>query len=160
MFIYYILLNIFLLPNKALEARHPIKMSVCEVIYRADQANFEIKCYLYQDDLRETLYGRPDAGDLDQATVSSYILKQVSMSVNDQQKNLAFQSLRFKNEQVLVTFVSDKISGAVSKVTLNNRLLIDKFSSQTNVVYLYYPDENAKKTKMLNINTTQALFYL
>ncbi len=138
---------------------HPFKMSVCEVVYLAQTRNFEIKCYLFQDDLRETLYNDPVNGALTQETVAPYIARQIEIVVDGQKQALQCENLRTKGDQVLVRFVTPtmKASG-VAKLGITNRLLIEKFSRQINMVYVYYPNEGNKRTKTFDVNKTWDTF--
>lgn len=143
-------------------ALHAFKMSVSEVIYNAQRRGFEVKCYLFQDDLRETLYNDPQNGALSSDKVGPYILRNFDMTINGQTQKLNLQSLRTKDDQVLVEFTAPALPAntSISKVDIRNQLLLDKFSSQVNMVYLYYPDEQHKHTKMFDARKIQAAFEL
>lgn len=143
-------------------ALHAFKMSVSEVIYNAQRRGFEVKCYLFQDDLRETLYNDPFNGALSADKVGPYILRNFEMNVNGQAQKLNLAALRTKDDQVLVEFTAPAMPAntKISKVEIRNQLLLDKFSSQVNMVYLYYPDEQNKHTKMFDARKTQAAFEL
>jgi hypothetical protein len=155
-FLYIKLIFIYLC---ALPARHELKLGICEIVYQPQNEVFELKCYLYQDDLRETLFGAPDAGSLDEGPIRDYILKQVELSVNGQVQKIQFQSLKLKNDQVLAQFTTAKLPAKnCSNLAFKNQLLIEKFKRQVNMVYVFFPDESKKYTKMLDLNTTQAYF--
>lgn len=144
----------------ALPPFHAFKMSVCEIIYKPQSHNFEVKCYLFQDDLRETLYNDPKNGLLSPEIVVPYIQKHLAISVNQQQQPLQYTSLQTKEEQILVQFsmAAAPNTSKISNISVQNNLLLEKFSKQVNVVYVYYPTEQNKHTKMLNLQKTQDIF--
>ena len=70
-------------------ADHDFKMSVCEIVYQPELSNFEIQLYIFQDDLKETIYGNPEAERLESHPVAEYINKHLSAE-NDEAKKLGF----------------------------------------------------------------------
>jgi hypothetical protein len=138
---------------------HPFKMSICEIVYLSQTRNFEVKCYLFQDDLREALYNDPLNGALSAEVVTPYIMRQLEIVVDGQKQPLQYQNLRTKDDQVLAQFVTPSLTASgVTKMTVTNRLLIEKFSRQINMVYVYYPTETNKRTKMFDVNKTSEIF--
>lgn len=141
-------------------AAHPMKMSVCEVVYQPASRVFLVKCYLFQDDLRETLYNDPYKGTLDQGHVEPYLKQHVLVRFDQAAQNLQFQGIQTKNEQILVTFTVPMPTVGVQSIAVNNTLLVGKFSNQTNMVYLYYPNEQNRQVRMCNVQQTAATFSL
>lgn len=141
---------------------HAFKMSVCEIVYAPQRRAFDVKCYLFQDDLRETLYNDPMNGLLSADVVGKYVLGHLELSVNGQVQTLRLQELRTKDDQVLVqlTGLALPANTKVNQLAVQNKLLLDKFGSQVNMVYVYYPNEQSKHTKMFDIRKTQATFDL
>ena len=141
---------------------HAFKMSVCEIIYAPQRRAFDVKCYLFQDDLRETLYNDPANGLLSPEVVGKYILRHLELTVNGQTQTLNFQELRTKDDQVLAQLSTNALptNAKVGQLGVQNNLLLDKFNSQVNMVYVYYPNEQSKHTKLFDIRKTQAVFDL
>jgi hypothetical protein len=77
-------------------ADHDFKMSVTEVVYTEEKKAFEVKVYLFIDDLTATLTGDPVAVLPAQTDISKYILKHLELNVNGGKQALTFQSIRQK----------------------------------------------------------------
>lgn len=142
---------------------HQFKMSVCEIVYAPQRRAFDVKCYLFQDDLRETLYNDPANGLLTADPVSNYILRHLELTVNGQNQALTFRELHTKDDQVLVQFSTNALPTSIptiNQLDVKNNLMTDKFSNQVNMVYVYYPTEQSKHTKLFDAQKTQAIFEL
>ena len=138
---------------------HPFKMSVCEVVYMSQPRHFEVKCYLFQDDLRETLYADPLNGALTADKVGPYLREHLALGVNGQAQTLQLREVRLKEEQILVRFETGSIPpGNIKQVSVDNRILLEKFDKQVNMVYLYYPNEQSKRTKAFDKQHQQEVF--
>ncbi len=138
-------------------ADHDFKMSVTEVVYSVEAKAFEVKFYLFTDDLTATLAGDPMAPLPTQTDISNYILKHFGLSVNGVKYALTFQSIRQKNDQVLVTFSTAVFTQKISKITVKNSLMVEKFKEQTNMVYAILPGKG-KLTEMLNAGDGEGEF--
>ncbi len=139
-------------------ATHEFKMSVCEIVYSEEKEIFDVKFYLFQDDLKEAIYGDPKAGNLEADSVRNYILQKVKLSVNRQEQPLIFQSIQNKNDQVQVTFSTPKhIHSNISNILVSDQLLIEKFSKQTNMVFVEMPGRS-KLTQILDVKKTEGTF--
>jgi hypothetical protein len=139
---------------------HDFKMSVCEIVYVPENQGFDVKFYLFADDLKAAVYGNPEAAELATEVAVNYVLKHFSLTVNGRQHTPVFQSMREKNDQVLLHFTCPGISlRNLEQVNLKNNLLIEKFRDQVNMVYLVLP-EHSKKTLMLNAAKTEGSFSL
>jgi hypothetical protein len=139
-------------------AAHDFKLSVCEIVYAPEKQTFTLKFYLFHDDLKAVLYNNPNAPEIEAKAASEYVLKHFDLSLDGQPQALTYQSIREKNDQVLVEFSTPKISPkANAKLTVRNSLLIEKFRDQINMLYLILP-EKEKKTMMLNATKTEGSF--
>ncbi len=137
---------------------HPFKMSVCEITYIEEKEIFDVRFYVFQDDLKETLYGDPQSPNLAADSASSYILKKVKLSLSGQPVHLAFSEMKEKEDQVMVVFHSGKINLHTNpNLLVSNCLLIEKFRKQTNMVYLSLPGR-PKLTQILNAGKTEGRF--
>ena len=146
------------MPSLVPGAAHDFKMSVCEIIYSPEKEAFDVKFYLFQDDLKAAVYGNPLAEIVEAGAVSAYILKHFYLGLDGQQQTLSYHSLREKNDQVLVQFTTPKISPKTkASITVKSTLLTEKFRDQINMVYLIFP-EKSNKTQMLNATKTEGSF--
>ena len=154
-----IFFHLFIISQCAfIPATHPFKMSVCEISYVEEKKSFDVRFYLFQDDLKETLYSDPESPILRIDSVTNYILKKVRLSLADQQVSLNFKEFKEKEDQVMVVFQSDKIIlQPKPNLLVSNRLLIEKFKTQTNMVYLSLPGRS-KLTQILNAKKTEGRF--
>jgi hypothetical protein len=129
---------------------HDLKLSVCEIVYQADQSRFELTFYLFQDDLKYALYKNPEAPQLRAKDVSSYVEKHFEWQVNDRQQPMQFMAIREKNDQVAVVFRSSSIPlSDISKVAVSSTILTAIFREQVNMVYAVMPGQG-RKVQMLN----------
>lgn len=138
-------------------ADHDFKMSVTEVVYSADSKAFEIKFYLFIDDLTATLAGDKNAALPSSQVIGDYIQKHFELDVNGGKQALNFQSIRQKNDQVLATFSTSVFPKKISNIKVKNSLLIEKFREQTNMVYALLPNKG-RLTQMLNAGDTEGEF--
>lgn len=136
---------------------HDFKMSVTEVVYTQESKVFEVKFYLFTDDLTATISGDPNAALPAREAISNYILKHFELSVNGGKQALTFQSIRQKNDQVLATFQTPVFTQKITKINVKNSLLIEKFREQTNMVYALLPG-NGRETLMLNAGKVEGEF--
>ena len=151
---------LFFLPiiHQPASADHDFKMSVTEVVFSEEKKVFDVKFYLFTDDLTATLTGDPLAPLPAQPTISNYILNHFELSVNGSKQALTFQSIRQKNDQVLATFSTPVFAKKkISKIDVKNSLLLEKFKEQTNMVYAILPG-SSRETAMLNASKTDGVF--
>lgn len=147
------------LPVDAPGVPHDLKMSVCEIAWVPESKTFNVKFYLFEDDLKVTLYPLMHSGPVAGKDAETYILKHFSMQVNGQPLPLTYASIREKKDQVLVQFESQEIPGtALKSVQVRNDLLVEQFRRQVNMVYVYYPDKDARKTEMMDATKTRTEF--
>ncbi len=141
-----------------LPVSHDFKMSVCEINYVNENEFFVIRFYLFQDDLKEALYGDPLAHQLDEALVNTYILEKVKIHSNGHPISFTLTAIKEREDQVQVIFQSEKTTTQnLSNLLVSNKLLIEKFRKQTNMVYVTFPG-HTKLTKILNIENTEGIF--
>ncbi len=138
-------------------ADHAFKMSVTEVVYKEETKAFEVKVYLFIDDLTATLTGEPNAALPASKTIGDYVLKHLELSVNGSKQALTFQSIRQKNDQVLATFSTPVFTQKIKKINVKNSLLIEKFREQTNMVYALLPGKG-RETELLNAGDVEGEF--
>jgi hypothetical protein len=143
----------------ALSLLHPMKMSVCEIVYAPQRQVFDVKCYLYQDDLRDVIYNNPMEGALDQAHVEPYLRQHLQIKINQQPCNLVWQSVKERKDQVLVHFTIEAPAATpIKQVFISNNIMFEKFGNQINMLHLYYPDSNTKRVKICSISQALATF--
>jgi hypothetical protein len=135
--------------GKPVAADHDFKMSVTELVFSEEKKAFEVKVYLFTDDLTATLAGDPNAALPASKAIGDYVLKHFELSVNGGKQALTFQSIRQKNDQVLATFSSPVFTQKIKKITVKNSLMLEKFKEQTNMVYAILPGKG-RLTEMLD----------
>lgn len=138
-------------------ADHDFKMSVTEVVFSEEKKAFEVKVYLFTDDLTATLTGDPNAALPSNKTIGEYISQHFELSVNGSKQSLSFQSIRQKNDQVLATFSTPVFAQKIKKIKVKNSLLVEKFREQTNMVYAILPGKG-RETQMLNAGDVEGEF--
>lgn len=151
----YLFISILLF---AAPAAHDFKMSVCEINYLAEKESFQVRFYIFQDDLKEALYGDPLSDKMEEERVVEYILEKIKIQSDGQPISLAFSEIKEREDQIKVVFNTSKIKAeTISKLLVSNQLLLEKFKSQTNMVYVTLPGQT-KKTMILNAGKTDGLF--
>ena len=139
---------------------HDFKMSVCEVVYVEEKTAFEVKFYIFQDDLKEAVYGNPLAELLERDSVEKYLEKHFSLYSKDQKLPLNFQLVEEKSDQIRVTLSSAEVPlASLSKIAIKNTILIEQFPKQTNMVYVILP-EQAKLTGLFNRQKKEMTFII
>lgn len=139
-------------------ADHDFKLSVCEIVYSPDKQAFDLKFYIFQDDLKAALYNNPNAPEIRKADAGDYILKHFSLSLDGRPLALKLRSMEEKNDQVLLHFTTPKAPPSpTAALSVKNTLLIGNFRDQINMLYLIFP-EKEKKTLMMNATKTVGNF--
>lgn len=136
---------------------HDFKMSVCELIYEPSDRHFEIKVYLFTDDLTQALTGDPRAPLPPREAISQYVQQHLELYVNNSSQQLQFYSIRQKEEQTLLQFRTQSLEGSPASIFVKNDLLLEKFSEQSNMVYLVAPGKS-KQVEALGNNRRNASF--
>jgi hypothetical protein len=136
---------------------HDFKMSVCELIYEPSDRHFDVKVYLFTDDLTQALTGDPRATLPTREAISQYILQHLELYVNNSRQELQFYSIRQKEEQTLLQFRTPALASSPSGVYVKNDLLLEKFSEQSNMVYLMVPGKS-RQVEALGNNRRNASF--
>lgn len=136
---------------------HDFKMSVCELIYEPSDRHFEIKVYLFTDDLTQALTGDPRAPLPPREAISQYVQQHLELYVNNSRQQLQFYSIRQKEEQTLLQFRTQSLEGSPASIFVKNDLLLEKFSEQSNMVYLIAPGKS-KQVEALGNNRRNASF--
>lgn len=136
---------------------HDFKMSVCELIYEPSDRHFEIKVYLFTDDLTQALTGDPRAPLPPREAISQYVQQHLELYVNNSSQQLQFYSIRQKEEQTLLQFRTQSLEGSPASIFVKNDLLLEKFSEQSNMVYLVAPGKS-KQVEALGNNRRNTSF--
>ncbi|MEO1262875.1 MAG: DUF6702 family protein [Bacteroidota bacterium] len=141
-------------------ADHEFKMSVCEIVYEENAQHFQVHFYLFQDDLKEAVYGDPESPLLEKEKIASYILAKTKIELKDKNVELMQREMKEKDDQVMMTFFSEKINiEHYSTLSISNQIMIEKFRTQTNMVYVSLPNRS-KWTQILNAQKTEAVYEL
>jgi len=138
---------------------HEFKMSVTELIYHPEDHHFEVKVYLFTDDLTEALTGNPTAALPNRVQIEQYLQQHFSLLAGGQVQSLQIQGIRQRADQVLITLLSPVANTPPKHIEVRNQLLTARFKEQTNMVYLIVPGKH-KKTEALDLQRTQVFFSL
>lgn len=136
-------------------ALHPFHVSVVEINHNADDKTFEISCKIFTDDLEKVLtrnHKRPidliNPGDR-KATdklVGDYIMKHLTVGADG--KGLALNYLGYEREDdVIYTYLEVSGVAAPRKVRVQNQILYDLYTDQTNIVHVIV-GESRKSSKL------------
>lgn len=136
---------------------HDFKMSICEFIFEPSDRHFEVKVYLFTDDLTQAITGDPRAPLPARETISQYVQQHLELYVNNSRQELQFYSIRQKDEQTLLQFRTPSLSYSPGQMYVKNDLLLEKFSEQSNMVYLIAPGKS-KQVEALGNNRRNASF--
>lgn len=147
-------LFLFTVPSNV--ADHDLFMSICE-IEEIDEG-MELRFYLFHDDLKTALYGNPTAPDISPEDAEKYIVEKTKLTVGGQAIPIDFQNLDYRQEQVRLIFRAPLPPGQkIENLTFKNRLLLEYFPAQVNMVYFIRKD-GERLVEMLDSNTTEAVF--
>lgn len=135
-------------------AVHDFKLSVCEIRYEDSIGTYELKFYLFQDDLKAALYDDPAAPAMAEADVAGYIRQHFTFRPGGETVPLRYESMREKNDQVLVRFtVGGEGPDTYDHLSIRNTILVEKFRQQSNMVYLYLPGKE-KASQLFDVRRT------
>ena len=137
---------------------HDFKMSVSELIFDPSDRHWEIKVYLFTDDLTQAISGDPKAALPARNAIDQYVQQHLQVYVDGVRQPLQCYSIRQKEEQTLVQFQTPGMPNVdIKKVRVVNQLLTQTFREQTNMVYLIVPGKS-KKTSALDAGRMEAVF--
>jgi hypothetical protein len=122
---------------------HPVHVSVCNLEYSTRTRDMEIVLKVFRDDFEEIIHARfHQPFRLDSLTDSSRTYMQVyldaALQVHVNKKiriGLELVSKELSEEAVWMTF-RGKAPRGVQSITVNNRVLMDLFSDQTNLLIM------------------------
>jgi hypothetical protein len=149
-----LLLSLFLLHTPL---AHEFKMSICEVAYQPSDQHFEVKVFLFMDDLTEAVTGDAKAALPAREQIEQYVQTHFQLHVDGQKQVLSFYAMRQKEEQVMLQFSAPALAKAPQKVGVANNIMLEKFGEQTNMVYLLVPG-NSKQAEALDVKKTWVEF--
>lgn len=139
---------------------HDLFMSVCEM-ERTEGGPLEVRFYLFHDDLKTALYGNaPKVFEIKTEDAQKYIAEKTTFVLNGQPVRPQFQSLEYHKDQVrLIYQIELSPDQKIEKIELTDRLLIEYFRTQVNMVY-FIKNDGEKLVKMLDGGKVVAEFNL
>lgn len=136
----------FLLPAVllllAMRPAHPLKMCVCQVKYQPDTKRLGLTFRFFHDDLERALEQQTGRDlTLTQITadnnrlLTDFVKKQFDLTINGKRMELRHVQSSIDDVVLVVEFTAETFTPAnVYEVDLSNRMLLDVFPDQYNIV--------------------------
>ena len=143
---------------------HPFHVSTTEINHNEKDKTLEITCRIFTDDfeniLRKNYKTKVDlSSDKDKEAmnklVSDYVIKHLSLKVNDKTLNLSYLGFEIDHEAVNCYLQIENIT-SVKKIDAVNSLMYDMYDDQMGIMHVTV-NGNRKSTK-LDYPTTNASF--
>jgi len=141
---------------------HPFKISVCEVNYNGTNKSLEMTIKIFQDDMIYTLHQihNKDINLNDDQTetkdfISSYITQNLKVKVDHELREATFVGYELEEDVIWIYLEYSKVSNP-EMVEIEDKLLMDAFREQNNLVHFKYGEEI--KSKMCTDGNTLAVF--
>jgi len=152
----YILLFTFYLISNIVIIAHPIKMTTGKLVVDSNAKSCELILNFFADDFESTLqkefpqlpFNYEDPSDEMKSTIDNYVVRQVSVSINEVVIAFTIKSIALIEDNVCqVTFIGDVTPVDVfNTITIKNTLFFDAFDKQSNILHLQL---NGKKVAIL-----------
>ena len=132
---------------------HPFYVCICEIDYKSENKSLEISLRIFTDDLENTLQDwgskKPylgESNEIDEADsfLKKYILQVLNIEIDDKKQMLNYLGKEVEQELTWIYLEANNIPD-FDKITISNRLLLQSFPSQTNLVHV----NHRQKTKSL-----------
>ena len=128
---------------------HPVHVSVTNMDIDPESGEISLAVKLFSDDLQDLIhrkYGvllnivdQEDPGDKI-AAVNSYISESFQCMVNGNTRVLLEYQESRMNEEAIWLYYHSGTGERIRRVEISNRLMLEKFEDQTNLIILSYPD--------------------
>lgn len=154
MVLFFIILNLCSIHSEV----HPLKMSVCEITYNADQGEYELDFRIFLDDFSEAM-----ENELTQSNTSfshtamkpsivmigRYVRSHFNLVINGESQTIRTKSVDLEGIAIHLVLKTKKAIAptSVHNMLIENSILVDDFPNQRNIVHLFWPGEK-KKTVM------------
>ena len=142
-------------------AAHPLRLSLSEIEYTAEDELLTISLRLFLMDVREALlfdpdndelaFCQPDEADNAEAMLMAYLDQFFFVKANGQTVPLKIQSKVLKGEGINTAIgivFEHKLPAPLTSLEIKNAVFTDLFFDQSNVVYVHV----GKKSKSLMLN--------
>lgn len=125
-------------------SEHPFYVSVTEIRSDTAKKTFQVSCRMFTDDLQDALYrkygfkaelARPQGADAD-GQLAIYLQERLQITVNGRPVELRWVGYEIEEEATWCYFEAAEFPG-MGPVEVQNRLLYDYLSGQTNLIHLY-----------------------
>ncbi len=128
---------------------HPVHVSVTNMDIDPESGLISVAVKLFSDDLQDlinrkygvllNITGKEDPGEKIEA-VNRYISETFHCTVNGKKTaSLVYQELRM-NEEAIWLYYNFKAGERIRRLEISNRLMLEKFDDQTNLLILSYSD--------------------
>lgn len=145
------LINAFLL------VLHPFYVSITSVDYNEPTQRVEISCRIFYDDLETALKAgrdlkvdliKPKDKQLTDSLLSAYLRDHFRLAVNGKPLSLHYVGYEIEGDVAWCFLEAGNIE-AVSNIAITNRILLDQFPKQSNILHVTAHGER-KSTKLDN----------
>lgn len=134
--------------------KHPFYLGVTELKYADKEKTLQVTVKLFTNDLEDALgkthKKKPDIinGDKKELSLllSDYILKNLSLSVNNKIQKLVFLGFEHENDAVWM-YLEVQSCPKPSQISVKNSLLYDLLKNQTNIIHCEVKGDK-KSTKL------------
>lgn len=138
-------------------APHPFYVSVSELRYNSKNKLLSVSCRVFANDMEEVLkkntkqsFDLLDKKNQEKSNIffENYFKKNFTVNINNKILNLTYVGFEQEEEAIWVYLKLENIA-AFKKVTVDNTILYDYFSEQSNIIHFYY-DNNRQSNKLSN----------
>ncbi len=131
---------------------HDFHISVCEIEFDADSKALEITHRVFLDDLEETLKSWSGDQSVDvmnpkdpkalQEMIGKYFLENFAINIGNKKAELSFLGAESEDD-VMYCYIELPGVRKVSSIYVTNKVLMEKFDDQMNMVHFYSGDKSA-----------------
>lgn len=144
---------IFFFVGFQLFGAHPFYVSICEMDYNSETKGLEISLRIFTSDLEKSLQdrypckinlGENNESPKTDSILQAYVFQELRLNVNDKRTSFQFVGKEVDNELTWIYFEAKDIPD-FDKISIHNRILIQSFPNQTNLIHV----NNRKEIKSL-----------
>lgn len=137
---------------------HPFYVSICEIDYKSETKSLEISLRIFTEDLENTLqdWGTDklylgETNEIAQADslLKKYIFQELSIEIEEEKLQLEFLGKEIEQELTWIYLEAKNIPD-FDKIKISNRLLVQSFPSQTNLIHVNHRQQT--KSLLLSKN--------
>ena len=143
---------------------HPLHISVTEIGFDEKENELEIVSRIFIDDLETAIRAERNMPSLDLISsqnsttdefVKDYILKKIEISLDGKRQTLNYLGAE-REDDALICFIQIANVKKWKTITVMNRVLLETFDDQSNLVHVTVRDQ-VKSMRLLKNNSSQSL---